>query len=343
MRAGIYNGIKSVSLGEAAKPEMKPGCVLVKNITAGICGTDLHAYNIEGEGVGIMPGNVFGHEMYGEIVEVAEDVEGFEIGKRVFVNPMCFRNVPEGWTNTMSADMAGAFGEYVLVERPMWDVTLFEIPETVSPIKAALVEPLSVSMNGVLLAGAKKGDKAIVYGAGPIGLGALASLKFMGVEEVIVADTVPLRLETVKKMGGIPCDVTKTPVNEFAKELWGKSMGYLGQETTLADIVIDCAGYPKAITDYLECAGINSKLVCVALGPAREEISTYEVVMKGVQIIGSCGYTPETNKKVIEMLQSDIDVESMVTAVYGLSEFEKAFEEAAKSNENIKVVLEHAK
>ena len=344
MRGAMYNGVKKdVTLEQFEKPVVKPNTVLIKNVTAGICGTDLTAYLYDGDAVGIHSGNQFGHEMIGIIEEVGEGAEEFTLGTRVFVNPMCFRNIPEGWTPTMSADMAGAFSEYVLVEKPEWDVTLFKIPESVDSIKAALTEPLSVSMNGVLLSGATKGSKAIVYGAGPIGLGALAGLRFMGVEDIIVADTQPFRLDKVKEMGGIPCDVTKTPINDFAKELWGCGTNNFGEPTNLADVVIDCAGHPKAMRDFLDGAKMDSKFICIALGGTLEQTSVAEICLKVVQLIGSCGYTSKTVKTVLSMLESDIDVTPMITSVYGLSDVTIAFKEAANGSKNIKVIIEHSK
>lgn len=344
MRGAMYNGVKQdVTLAEWPMPEVKPGTLLVKNILAGICGTDLAAYLKDGDAVGIVAGNRFGHEMVAEIVEVGEGLEGFKPGQIVFVNPGQAREVPEGWTPTMSCDMIGAFSEYVLVEKPQWGVSLFEIPEGVPYEKAVLVEPLGVSMNSVMVTDAKPGDKAIVYGAGPIGLGVLASLRFKGVTDIIVSDTSPNRLEVVKEMGGIPCDVTKKHVNDFAKELWGTEIGNLGQETTVADIVIDCAGHPRSLRDYMDCAKMGSKFAAVALGNTMEEVSVSEICLKVVNIIASCAYTPETIKNVIALIQSDIPVTPMITAVYGLSDVTEAFKQAADGSKNIKVIIDHSK
>ena len=111
MRGGMYNGIKNVSLENFEKPVLKENSLVVKNLRAGICGTDIGAYLRGGDAVGIFPGNQFGHEMVGVIEEIAEGVEGFEKGKTVFVNPTEAREIPEGWNKTMSVDMAGAFSE----------------------------------------------------------------------------------------------------------------------------------------------------------------------------------------------------------------------------------------
>ena len=343
MRGGMYNGIKNVSLENFEKPVLKENSLVVKNLRAGICGTDIGAYLRGGDAVGIFPGNQFGHEMVGVIEEIAEGVEGFEKGKTVFVNPTEAREIPEGWNKTMSVDMAGAFSEYILIENPRWGVNLFEIPENVSLESAAIIEPMCVAMNGVVSARPVKGERAIVYGAGPIGLAAMVELKSMGVEEVIVADAIPLRLEAVEKLGGIACDVTKTPINESAMNLWGSHTGDLGQPITDADIVIDCAGYPDSIKDFMTCAKLFSRYVAIALGMTQEPISTFDLVLHRVQLIGSSAYTPEIIQKVIDLLATGVDVSPIITDVYGLTDISKAFEEAAKSAENIKVLIDHTK
>lgn len=343
MLGAKYNGLRDVTLGEFEKPTLKPNSVIIKNLRAGICGTDITGYTVDGPAVGIHPGNQFGHEMVGVVDEIGENVTGIEKGTIVFVHPNRFRECPEGWTQIMSCDMAGASSQYVLVDEPQLGYNLFEIPSNVSLDAAALVEPLSVSMNGALLANPKETDNVIIYGAGPIGLGALASLQFLGVKNIIVADTIPLRLEAVEKMGAIACDVTKHNINEFAIEQWGSCIGNLGQTTNNVDIVVDCAGYPASIKDFMDYAKIGAKMICIAMGAATVPVSTYDIVLKDVQIISSCAYTTETNNKVIEMLASGKDVTPIISDVYPLTDCTNAFIKAADSKNSIKVVIDHTK
>lgn len=74
MRGAMYNGVKNVTLEQFEKPKAGPNDVVVEVKRAGICGTDIHAYLLEGESVGILPGNQFGHELVGEIHEVGENI-----------------------------------------------------------------------------------------------------------------------------------------------------------------------------------------------------------------------------------------------------------------------------
>ena len=127
MRATIYNGLRSVELKELDMPKASSKDVLVKVMRAGICGTDLHAYTIEGESVGIHPDNQFGHEMVGYVDAVGKEVKGINEGMRIFVNPVTRKPKGEGLTPTEIADMAGAFSEYMVVEKAELDYDIFSV------------------------------------------------------------------------------------------------------------------------------------------------------------------------------------------------------------------------
>lgn len=344
MRAAIYNGVKNITLEEVEKPVLETGAIIIKNVRAGICGTDLHAYNIEGEGVGILEGNQFGHEMAGIIDEVSAELTEFEVGTHVFINPCTFE-IPTPERNIlMCCDMAGAFSEYITCKEPVKEYNVFELDKSLPWDIAALIEPLSVAMNGVLITNPKKGEKAIVYGAGIIGLCTLACLKYLGVDDVIVVDTVPMRLEKVKQLGGVACNAKEINVNDFAKKLWGTSIGNAGEENNNADITVDCAGYPGALENIIKCAKVGSRISIVSLGTSEEKVVESTLAFKAVTICGSFAYTPQVNRKVIDMItECPKNFEPIVTATFGLSDIVKAFDEACNSSKNVKVLIDHSK
>lgn len=344
MRAAIYNGVKNVKLAEVEKPLLEPEAIMVKNVRSGICGTDLHAYNIEGEGVGILEGNQFGHEMAGVIDEVGSEVTGFKVGTHVFINPCTFETPTAERSILMCCDMAGAFSEYVTCKKPVKEYNVFELDDSLPWDIAALIEPLSVAMNGCLIVNPQKQEKAIVYGAGIIGLCTLACLKYLGVDDVIVVDTVPMRLERVRQLGGTPCNAKEINVNDFAKKLWGATTGNAGEENNNADITIDCAGYKGALENIIKCAKVGSRISIVSLGSSEEKVVETTLAFKAITISGSFAYTPEVNRKVIDMITECPDKFSpIVTATYGLSDIDKAFEEACDVNKNVKVLIDHSK
>jgi 2-desacetyl-2-hydroxyethyl bacteriochlorophyllide A dehydrogenase len=344
MKGAIYKGVRHVELGEFDIPKAGPKDVVVRNMRAGICGTDIHAYLEEGESVGILPEHPFGHEMVGQVCEVGKNVKNVGNGMRVFVNPVTFRKPPKGYNATQSADMAGAFSEYILVEEAEIGYNLFPLPDELGYDRAVLTEPMSVSMHGVNMSEPKPGEQAIIYGAGTIGLGALVEMKACGVKEVIVSDVVDKRLAIVEALGGIPFNAKNGNLIAFAKERWGIQFGIMGEETTDADIVMDCAGSKGILEEFMASAKVGSRFVIVALGHGPERIAPIEVVLKSVKIMGSCAYNAEDHKQVISLLSDKkIVVEPMITHTFGLSDIKKAFEVAADKDNEIKVVISHEK
>lgn len=342
MKATIYKGIRQVALQELEIPKMTDDDVLVKVVNAGICGTDLHAYEVEGESVGIHPNNQFGHEMVGIIDQVGKNVTGITEGMRVFVDPNKRKPLGQGLTATEIADMAGAFSEYVLVEQAKLDYNIFKLPDSLPFEKAVLTEPFSVALHGVNIARPKPTDKAIVYGAGIIGLCTIAALKAKGVHNIIASDILDNRLAMAEKLGAIPFNGKAGSVVDFAKQIWGSDVDSMGQETTQADIVIDCAGYKGVFSEYMASAKTLSRLVIVALSGEPEPAVPYMFVAKDISVLGSRGYQAEDIKETIAILdEGKILIEPIITNHFGLSEIVKAFEVAADKSQEIKVIIHH--
>lgn len=344
MRGGMYNGLNDVTLEAFEKPEVTPDGIIVKNVRSGICGTDIHAYQIDGPEVGICPGNQFGHEMSGVVDEVGESVSGFSVGEHVFINPVTFREATAEMSVLMSCDMAGAFSEYVAVEKPVEEFNVFKLDESLSWDVAALTEPVSVALNGILKCNPQKEDKVVIYGGGIIGLCALALFKCMGIDDVIVTARTPFRSAKVEEMNGILCNTKETPAPEFVMERWGKLTGNNGEDTWNADIVLDCAGYPGSFEELFKYAKCGSQIAIISLGTTAEKIVENDLCFKDISIHGSFAYTPEVNRIAIDYMTANEELFApIVTATYGLSEISEAFEAATDHHKNVKVLIDHSK
>jgi threonine dehydrogenase-like Zn-dependent dehydrogenase len=343
MKAGIYHGVGKITVEEIDKPEVSEGAIVVKNIRSGICGTDLHAYTLEGEGVGILPENQFGHEMSG-IVDEAGEGAPYAPGTHVFVNPVTFKEPTEEMSVLMCCDMAGAFSQYVKVDKPQEGYNVFTLPEDLPWDVAAMIEPISVALNGILLCHPKKGQKAVIYGGGIIGLCALACLKYLGIDDVVVTARNPLRIGKVTEMGGIVCNTKETGVPEFVMNRWGKNTGNSGEDVWDADIVLDCAGYEGSFTEIFQYSKPGAYISMVALGTAEEKITGRDLAFKAVNIVGSFAYSPEVIAQVVKMVSDKPELFAPVaTATYGLTELPEAFEAAKISSKNVKVLIDHSK
>ena len=182
---------------------------IVKVTLSSICTSDLHIIH------GCVPSAknrvVLGHEFVGEVVETGDDVKNFAIGDRVSVNCETFCGECEfckkGFVNNcvnggweLGCKIDGCQAEYVRV--PYADNGLSLLPDNVSFENALFVgDILSSGFWGAELCEINKGDTVAVIGAGPVGLCAMQSAKFMKAEKVIAIDIDERRLLLAKKLG----------------------------------------------------------------------------------------------------------------------------------------------
>ena len=111
-----------------------------------------------------------------------------------------------------------------------------------------------------------------------------------------------------------------------------------------ADLVIETAGYKGAFEEIMTYAKCGSQINILALGVSQERVTETNLAYKDISIQGTFAYTPETNKKVIEMVSSNEKIFAPIaTATYGLSDIKEAFEAARDHKKNVKVLIDHAK
>lgn len=255
-----------------------------------------------------------------------------------------FREPTAEMSVLMCCDMAGAFSEYVRVDKPVSEYNVFALPEDMGWDVAAMIEPISVALNGIVKCNPKKTDKVVIYGGGIIGLCALACLKCMGVDDVIVTARNLFRSAKVTELGGILCNTKEKPVTEFTMDKWGKLTGNNGEDTWNADIVIDCAGYAGGFEEIMQYAKCGSQICVIALGTSEERIIENNLCFKDVSIHGSFAYTPAVNRMAIDMVAANqAAFAPIATATFGLSQIAEAFEAANDSSKQVKVLIDHSK
>ena len=203
MKVAVMEGIGKMGYTERPIPVPKDDEVLVKLEYVGICGSDMHYYEMGRIGDYVVePPFVLGHEPGGTVVEAGRNVTHLKVGDRVALEPgktcgKC-KFCREGKYNLCpdvvffaTPPVDGVFQEYVAHEADL----CFKLPDNVSTMEGALIEPLAVGMHAANQGGAHLGQTAVVTGAGCIGLVTLLSLKAMGVSEVIVVDVMEKRLQ----------------------------------------------------------------------------------------------------------------------------------------------------
>ena len=183
MKANIIVSPRKIEIRELKVPEPSRGEILVKIKAALTCGTDLKAFS-RGHHVIPMPG-VFGHEFSGIIAATGKGVKKFKKGNEIMAvhSAPCLKcryckkglfNICE---NIMGTKVLGAFAEYILLPEHIVKQNVFRKPKNLTFEEAAFLEPLSCVIHGMHGLQIKKGDRALIIGAGPIGLLHLLLLK----------------------------------------------------------------------------------------------------------------------------------------------------------------------
>ena len=198
MKAAVYYGPRDVRVETVPMPTAGPGEVVLRVLRCSVCGTDKRIF-LYGQ-KNVVPPTVTGHEIVGTVHEVGSGVDAeIAIGRKVVVATVvgcgkciyCQRkqyNLCDSFT-ALGYDYAGGFAEYVKIPAAaVAQGNIILVPPAMALERAALVEPLSCCLNGQEYLNAQPGDRALVLGAGPIGLMHAAILKARGCDPVIVTD-----------------------------------------------------------------------------------------------------------------------------------------------------------
>lgn len=285
MKATVITGPNQTQVIDVPKPTVGPNDVLIKMRACGICGSDSLYISMGGLGKGHMP---LGHEPAGEIVEIGSAVTGFAIGDHVVVNPMI---APSGIIG--NGGESGALAEYLLIEDAVRGTSAEVVPGHIPFEVAALNEPMAVARHGVNRCEAKPSDTVVIFGAGPIGLGATIGFKSAGIRHVVVADLIPTRLEKALAVGADA--VINSAEEDVAKRLVelhgaGDSM-FPGKAGT--DIYFDAAGAPPVISTALSAAKTGARLCVVAVHKEPVPVDFLNIMSNEITIVGSIGYPDE--------------------------------------------------
>ncbi|MBC2900590.1 zinc-dependent alcohol dehydrogenase [Streptomyces cupreus] len=335
VRTGAQNQIEIV---EAERPAPGPKDALVRVRACGICGTDTFFLHMGGAPFG--PGGSMvslplGHEPAGEIVAVGAEVTGLKAGDRVVVNP---QGAPSGIIGC--GGPLGGMSEYLLIENAEVGTSVAVFPDHVPFDVAALNEPMAVALHCVNRSEAKPSDKVVVFGAGPIGLGATIWLKLRGVEHVVVADVLPERLETALAVGADAVVNSATEnVTERLTELHGGAANALGQPRAGTDIYIDAAGAPAVFDAVIGAAKWGARMVMVAVQKKSDAIDLGGMLRSELTLIASQGYPSEIFEVTPQLVEHQQRFARLISHRVPFAEAERAFALAMTPGAAEKVVV----
>ncbi|GIP44258.1 (R,R)-butanediol dehydrogenase [Paenibacillus sp. J45TS6] len=347
MKALRWHGVKDLRVEQIEEPKALPGKVKIKVEWCGICGSDLHEYTagpifipadkphpITGEQAPV----VMGHEFSGQVVEVGEGVTRLQKGDRVVVEPIfncgqctACRQGKYNLCDKMGflglAGGGGGFSEYVAADEHI----VHKIPDTVSYEQGALVEPSAVALYAVRQSKLKVGDKAVVFGAGPIGLLVIEALKASGASEIYAVELSAERSAKATELGAQVINPKETP--DVVEEIHRLTDGG-------ANVVFEVTGVPPVLEQALEAVRIGGELMIVSIFEKEAPIQPNKIVMQERSISGIIGYRDVFPAVISLMEKGYFPADKLVTKRIKLDDvIEEGFEGLLKEKSQVKILV----
>lgn len=329
-------------------PTISDGEILLKVKGCGICAGDVKSYHggiriwgTSEENRYIEAPCIGGHEFYGEIVEKADDVEGFEVGDTIVTEQIVpcgickFCREGKYWMCTRSAVFGfkqyanGGFAEYVKLDKNCLN---HKIPKSFTPEQAALVEPIACGMHAIERASIQHSDVVVIAGLGAIGLSMVNMASLCLPKLVIGIDVKANRLAMGKDFGA---DIVLNPMECNVVEEIMKLTGGLG-----CDVYVEASGSPKSVTQGMD--SLKNLGRYVQMGVFAEEVTAdWNTIGDGKEltIIGS-HLSALTFPAVIKGIASGlIKTDGLISHKFDLADWTEAFQVAEKDPNAVKVML----
>jgi L-iditol 2-dehydrogenase len=306
--------------------------LLIQVKASAVCGSDIKAY--QGKHPLIRPPIILGHEFSGVIVGKGSQVEGFRIGERVVVEPssvcgqcyFCQRMEYSLCENLrqLGHQLPGSFAEYTVAKARF----TYLLPNGTSFERAALAQPLAISIHALHRAGIRKGQTVAILGMGAIGL-LLLQVALQKGARVLVSDLVDSKLEKAKTLGA------HLAINGTSPEI--VSQVKAGTHGMGADLVIEAAGSSTTIRQAFSVVRRGGTILLLGLtGHEREEVPLERVTLDELNVLGTMRYAMGDFPKAIEMIhQNGIDLDTLILRRFALSEIPEVFRETLRSPEKV--------
>lgn len=338
MLAAVFKGNGVLDVEQHPIPVItKPDEVLLKVVSASICGSDLHVLSVP-PGQYAKPGTILGHEIFGEIVELGTNVTRFKIGDRVAVDnaircgtcEYCQSGKPHLCPNTLTygQTLDGGFAPYCVVR----EQNLFLVPPEVDPAVAGQTEPLACIVKAVYKMNPTPTDRILIYGMGPMGLTFLRVIKCFGVNNVAVCEFSESRRALAAKCGAdIIIDGSTQNPKEVLEREWGQ----------MCDYVIDAVGVGAVTTQVFELGLVKQGGTLFIFGQnekARATIPPAAFSKNEITITGSYAFL-NTFPAAIELMRNpNLKLEQIVTDKIELKDINAAFDRLRKG-ESSRVIV----
>ena len=331
MRLMTWHGGDKFTLDHVDDPVARPGRVVVKVDTIGVCGTDVHITQ------GLFPSTppkVLGHEGSGVIVEVGEGVDKSRIGDRVVMNTTSHCGVCTActtWSESRceNADLtSGMFAEYATAPSQ----SAVKIPDSLDLEQAALTEPASCCLSGAEMMRIDDGKNGIgvVIGGGVMGLFTLAFLKRRGVERMVMSEPVAARREMARQFGAdLLHDPAEGDLGDFMKDHNG---GYG------ANIAAEVVGKPELVAKCVEVVRPRGQVLIIGVAPAGAPlpVDLYDMHYREITVKGAFG-RGDVFARTPEEIDA-LDLSGVISGRYELQDVPQAIVDSGEGK-GVKLVI----
>ncbi len=336
MKVAVMEGIGKMGYTRRPIPTPKADEVLVKLEYVGICGSDMHYYETGAIGDYVVePPFVLGHEPGGTVVEVGSNVKHLKVGDRVALEPgkTCGRcefcrqgkyNLCPDVVFFATPPVDGVFQEYAAHEAAL----CFKLPDNVSTLEGALIEPLAVGFHAANQGGAHAGQTAVVMGAGCIGLVSMMALKAQGVSRVYVVDVMAKRLEKALELGA---DGVINGKEEDAVEAVRRLTGGAG-----CDLVIETAGTEITTRQAIHMTKKGAVIVLVGYSKSGEMTLPMSLVLdKELTFKTVFRYRHIYPMAIDAVAAGRVNLKGIVTDIFDFEDIQNAMDRSAADKANI--------
>ena len=353
--------------------------VRVRNILAGICGSDIQLIFLKGS-FSIAPAAIPrhnlsypGHEVVGEVIEVGDDVTTLSVGDRVVLKngpncvtagaqPLCRSCATGNYILCERANLPGPqpFGGGWSEEMLLHEQQLFRVPSDMNDMQAVLLEPSAVALHAALRRLPQAGEQVLIIGAGTIGLLLLQVIRLLAPEaSVSVLARHAFQVEQAARLGAqiiYPQDSYKEVQHITGAQL---HQGLLGNKMLLGgyDVIYDTVGSRRTTHDSLRWARAGGTVVMVGTHLFRMRVDLTPIWYQEVNLIGATGQgmeywplgtdeTASTFEVAAELIQQKLlHPEKLITHSFALSDYRNALLTAAHKGHNraIKVIFDYSK
>lgn len=336
MKTAVMTELKKIEIQERTIPVPAENEVLVKVEYVGICGSDLHYFEFGRIGDFVVkPPFVLGHEAGGTVVEVGSNVKNLKVGDRVAMEPgktcghceFCKQgkyNLCKDVVFFATPPVDGVFQEYVAHEAGL----CFKLPENVSTMEGALIEPLAVGMHAANQGGAHLGQTAVVTGAGCIGLVTLLSLKAKGVSKVIVVDIMEKRLNKALELGA------DAVINGKEEDTQARIMELTGGKGF--DLGIETVGSQITASQLIRSANKGAVIVLVGYSPSGEMTLPIGIALDKELTLKTVFRYRNIYPMAIEAVAAGkINIKDIVTNYFELDDIQNAMDSCVENKADI--------